>query len=54
MSYSNSDNYEDYKFLYRAWDAKKPLKVINEDGLERVRFDDLIKQTRTLKERLLG
>ncbi|RBR26195.1 uncharacterized protein FIESC28_00978 [Fusarium coffeatum] len=54
MGYVNDHNYEDYKFLYRAWIATKPFKVSKKDAVELVRFDDLIKQTRTLKERLLG
>ena len=54
MGYVSDHNYEDYKFLYRAWIATKPSKVSKKDAVELVRFDDLVKQTRTLKERLLG
>ena len=54
MGYVNDHNYADYKFLYRAWIATKPFKVTKKDAVELVRFDDLVKQTRTLKERLLG
>lgn len=54
MGYATSQNYEDYRFLYRAWITTKPLKVTTKDGIELVRFDDLVKQTRTLKERFLG
>ncbi|CAG7562543.1 unnamed protein product, partial [Fusarium equiseti] len=54
MGYSNVHSYDDYKFLYRAWVATKPLKVTTKDGIEFVRFDDLVKQTRTFKERFLG
>lgn len=54
MGYVNDHNYEDYKFLYRPWIATKPFKATKKDAVELVRFDDLVKQTRTLKERLLG
>ncbi|KAI1066950.1 hypothetical protein LB507_011353, partial [Fusarium sp. FIESC RH6] len=54
MGYVNDHNYEDYKFLYRAWIATKPFKITKKDAVELVRFDDLVKQTRTLKERFLG
>ncbi|KAH6994510.1 hypothetical protein EDB82DRAFT_556770 [Fusarium venenatum] len=44
---------EDYKFLYRAWTTTKPLGTIN-NQFELIKSSDLIKQTRTLKERILS
>lgn len=43
----------DHTFLYRAWTAKKPL-VTTDDSIGLIRFDDLVKQTRRFKDRILG
>ncbi|KAM0406502.1 hypothetical protein ACHAPZ_003265 [Fusarium culmorum] len=48
---SNIDR--DHTFLYRAWTAKKPL-VTTDDFIGLIKFDDLVKQTRRFKYRILG
>ncbi|CZS82811.1 unnamed protein product [Fusarium graminearum] len=53
MDSLNSNIHRDHTFLYRAWTAKKPLATTN-DSIGLIKFDDLVKQTRTFKERLLG
>ncbi|XEV01778.1 hypothetical protein FSHL1_007065 [Fusarium sambucinum] len=42
----------DHKFLYRAWTTTKPLGTRNH-RFELIKSSDLIKQTRTFKERIL-